>query len=248
MSKYRFFLPAILGLGLLAMNPLTAEAQRGGQGGGGHGGGGHGGSGHGGGGQGGGGFHSGGGFHGSGGFHGGGFAHGGSFARGHGGFEHHRGFFPGVGFGYGFYNPFWYGGYGSDYGTPYAYYGSPAYDDSYYSGYSGPSYVTPSYDYVSPVAPAAPANNTAELDILLPTADAQVWVDGNKMSITGSYRSFVSPPLEPGYSYTYHVTASWLENGKEVRVERTVPVGAGRISRVDFSSVRTMQQMPPAPE
>ena len=41
MSKCRFVLPAILGLGLFAINPLTAEAQRGG----GHGGGGHGGGG-----------------------------------------------------------------------------------------------------------------------------------------------------------------------------------------------------------
>jgi uncharacterized protein (TIGR03000 family) len=222
------------------MSPLLAEAQRGGHGGG-HGGGGHGG-----------GFHSSAAFHGGGhggGFHGNSF-HGGNFAHDghHGGFDHHHGFFPGVALGFGLYNPFWYGGYGYDYGSPYSYYdyyGSPTYYNSYYSA---PTYAAPSYDYVNPVTPAAPVNNTAEMDILLPTADAQVWVDGNQMSMTGTYRSFVSPPLQPGYSYTYHVAAAWMDNGREVRAERTVPVTAGQVSRLDFSSGGHALQMPAAQE
>jgi uncharacterized protein (TIGR03000 family) len=52
--------------------------------------------------------------------------------------------------------------------------------------------------------------------------------------------------LQPGKSYIYQVTAAWMENGQEVRVERTVPVSAGRSSTVDFSNVNATQRMPPA--
>jgi uncharacterized protein (TIGR03000 family) len=239
MSKYHFFLSALLGLGLMAMNPLIAEAQRG------HGGGGRGG-GHPGGGHGGGGHVPGG--HGSSfaSFHHEGFAgaHGRNFA-----FEH-RGRFDGRGRDFSFFPWFGYGYYG-----PYGYAYGPGYYDSYYGGqpyvYStSPSYVGPPYNYMGPVSsapPAAPANTTAELDVSLPVADAQVWVDGKRMPSTPStQRSFVTPPLQPGQASTYKVTAVWVENGQEMRVERTVPVSAGTTATVDFSSANTTQRVPPS--
>ena len=176
----------------------------------------------------------------------------------------HRGYYYGAGFYPGYYNSFGYGrGFGYGYEGPgyyNSYYNSPAYiSPSYdyldpgYAPYLSPSYnyvepavdsanSSPSYDYVDPIQPAAPSaplNNTAEVDVSLPRADAQVWVNGNRMSSNSSTRrSFVSPALEPGYSYSYRVSATWMENGREVRAERTVPVSAGQVSTVDFSSVR----------
>jgi len=201
----KYFLPVLVGLGLLALGPGAAEAQRGGGHGGGHGGGGHPGGGH----------------------PGGGHPGGGNFHRGGGAFFY-GGFYPG-------YAGPWYGyGYGPGY-YDYGYAVAPPV-------YQNPIYVNP----VSPVPPAAPLNNTAEIDVYLPHADAKVWVDGHAMtSGSGTQRAFMSPSLEPGYSYSYRVTATWMENGQEVRVERSVAVAPGRVSRVDFASASSAPTMPP---
>jgi uncharacterized protein (TIGR03000 family) len=99
------------------------------------------------------------------------------------------------------------------------------------------------------VAPAEPVNQTAEIDVKLPRPDATVWVDGNQMSAgSGAFRSFVSPALQPGSTYTYRITAAWMEDGQEVRMERTVPVAAGRRSLVDFTTAKTGPRMPPVQE
>ena len=63
---------------------------------------------------------------------------------------------------------------------------------------------------------------------------------------SGQKRIFTSPALESGYSYSYRVTASWMDNGQEVRLERVVPVAPGRISNVDFTRVNTVEPMPAA--
>jgi uncharacterized protein (TIGR03000 family) len=163
---------------------------------------------------------------GRGGGHGGGHGaahHGG----GHGG-GHRVGGFGGYG-AFGFYSPYFYGAY-----------------PGYYNNYSYSAYP-PSYDYVTPLVPPAPRvqpidPTVAQIDVVLPRPDAKVWVDGN---LSGAFRSFASPSLEPGYSYSYRVTASWTDNGREVRVERSVPVSPGRLATVDFTKVNTM---PPAGE
>ena len=54
---------------------------------------------------------------------------------------------------------------------------------------------------------------------------------------TIAFRSaFTTPPLEPGYSYSYTIRARWTENGRPVQQSRTVPVKAGGTTRVDFTS------------
>jgi uncharacterized protein (TIGR03000 family) len=231
------------------MSPLQATAQRGGHGGGGHGGGGHGGGGHGGGHAG--AAHVGGGGHVGVGHVGGGFNHG-NFHGG--GFNHgFRGYYP---WAFGYY-PFGYG-YGGlpyyDYGYSYSspgYYDNGYYDSGYYdSGYN--PYPSAPYRSVGSPAPAGPdesSNQAAEIDVLVPRAVSFVWIAAYEMSAgTGTERFFRSPPLQAGFSYTYRVTASWMENGQEVRVQRTVPVASGRRSVVDFSRAQPTLRMPPAPE
>src|SRR5205085_1327698 len=61
----------------------------------------------------------------------------------------------------------------------------------------------------------APADNRVHLTVTVP-ADAQVWVEDAPTTSNGTVRQFVSPPLEPGGPFTYHVRARWNENGQEV--------------------------------
>jgi uncharacterized protein (TIGR03000 family) len=75
--------------------------------------------------------------------------------------------------------------------------------------------------------------NRASITVLLPDPDAEVLVDGNKMSSTGAIRQFVSPPLEPG-QFNYEIRASWRVDGTRVTHFRTAQVSPGSRSVVDF--------------
>jgi uncharacterized protein (TIGR03000 family) len=63
-------------------------------------------------------------------------------------------------------------------------------------------------------------------------ADARLTVDGVPTSSTSSIRAFATPVLQPGHAYSYTLRAEVTRNGQTVQVERTVPVAAGRTSRV----------------
>lgn len=71
------------------------------------------------------------------------------------------------------------------------------------------------------------------LDVRVP-ANAEVMVETEKTTQTGSRRSFISPPITPGRSYVYDIKAKWMENGKEVVLTRKVDVRAGQQVVVDF--------------
>jgi len=93
---------------------------------------------------------------------------------------------------------------------------------------------------VKPVAYEAPAaggpSTSVVLKFLLPTADAELWVEGNKVDSTGRVRQYVSPPLEPGVKYAYTVEARWLQEGRKMSQTREVPVSAGDRNSVDFTA------------
>ncbi len=77
------------------------------------------------------------------------------------------------------------------------------------------------------------AGGMAYVTVLVP-ADAVVLFDGEATSLTGSTRTFISPPLEAGSKYRYEITAKWTANGKPVEKTRKVPVTAGARVTVDF--------------
>jgi uncharacterized protein (TIGR03000 family) len=136
--------------------------------------------------------------------------------------------------GYGWWGP----GYGLGYGGGYAY-------PSYGYGYSDPGII-----YERPVAPAAPAAENvppptdALLEVLVPTDDTRVWLDGYATTSRGTERRFSSPQLEAGQSYSYLVKASWITDDGQMRTaQRQVPVRAGARVVVDF----TQAPQPPAP-
>ena len=196
--------------------------------------------------RGGGGGHGGGGFH-SGGFHFGGFHTGGFHTGGfHTGGFHTGGFHTG-GFRpyyhhYGQYRNYGYYPYSSGY-YPYSLGGYSSYDDSapYSSDYSldySPDLGSGSASYPgysgSPDPPApVPADKTAHVTARLP-ADAEIWFNGAKTTLTGAVREFHTPPLTPNSQYTYEVRARWLENGHEVTQTQKIFVSAGAHVHVDF--------------
>src|SRR5687768_827607 len=59
----------------------------------------------------------------------------------------------------------------------------------------------------------AEGGREAKIRVLVPTPDAKLWFDDTLTTGTGGDRSFLSPPLEEGKTYTYRVTIVWRENG-----------------------------------
>ena len=55
----------------------------------------------------------------------------------------------------------------------------------------------------------------------------------------GADRSFASPALTPGKTYTYEVKARWMEDGQPVEQTRRVKVEANRTSTVEFGQPAT---------
>jgi uncharacterized protein (TIGR03000 family) len=76
----------------------------------------------------------------------------------------------------------------------------------------------------------------AEVDVRLPSAKAEIWFDGVKMTQTGKTRHFYTPRLEPASRYTYSVRARWEENGKTREVRRDIFLRAGDVLEVDLTS------------
>jgi uncharacterized protein (TIGR03000 family) len=73
----------------------------------------------------------------------------------------------------------------------------------------------------------------ARVTVRLP-AEAGLWFNGTRLAGSGSARTYLSPPLEPGYKYSYEIKASWPEDGREVERVKTVKVRPGGSVVVDF--------------
>jgi uncharacterized protein (TIGR03000 family) len=144
-------------------------------------------------------------------------------------------------------------GYGNAWNSPgyawgnYSNWGSPGYapptvfsSDYYFNPGSTPGYFDrapgagETYSYGARAG--AGQDNSALLNVRLPDANAQVWVEGDLTRQRGTWREYVSPPLDPNKKYTYDVRARWTENGREVERTRTVPVQANGVATVDFTA------------
>jgi uncharacterized protein (TIGR03000 family) len=63
-------------------------------------------------------------------------------------------------------------------------------------------------------------------------ADATLTVDGIKTVSTSAKRTFVSPVLQHGKTYSYSLTAEVVRDGKTVKVSQDVQVRAGEETNV----------------
>jgi uncharacterized protein (TIGR03000 family) len=84
---------------------------------------------------------------------------------------------------------------------------------------------------------AAPAErgDRASVRVMVPTREAKVWFENEATKQQGTDRIYTSPPLEKGRPYHYTIKASWLENGREITREQTVPVRAGQEVVANFT-------------
>jgi uncharacterized protein (TIGR03000 family) len=89
-----------------------------------------------------------------------------------------------------------------------------------------------------------PEQNTATINILLPSTANDIWVDGEKMPTRSTAsRVFTSPPLEPGHKYVYTVRASWPSRDRMVTQERSVVIRANAVATVDFNKPPTEKKL-----
>jgi uncharacterized protein (TIGR03000 family) len=91
-------------------------------------------------------------------------------------------------------------------------------------------------------AQTAVQQRTATIRILLPSANAQLSIDDVPTRQTGTERTFISPPLESGRSYSYTVTAIWQPNNyTTITRTRKVPVKPGQDLQVDLRQLDEKQ-------
>jgi uncharacterized protein (TIGR03000 family) len=146
---------------------------------------------------------------------------------------------PGWGYGGFGFNPYMNSGFG---------YNSMWIDPFYYSGpqfYSGfaaigdvPRMRSSLYPALAIVPAADEVDNRAHIRVLLPAADAQVWLDGKLMTETGTERRFVTPVLDSKSTYTYRVRARWRGPNGMQEDTRTISFRAGANVFVDFTRPR----------
>lgn len=99
-----------------------------------------------------------------------------------------------------------------------------------------PSYVMINIIHYSPPSTAAsPPPQPASVEVRVP-ASALLWFQGQQTEQTGERRTFTTPPLPPGQTYTYEVQARWYEKGEEVTERRQIRVVAGAKQMVDFAA------------
>jgi uncharacterized protein (TIGR03000 family) len=87
------------------------------------------------------------------------------------------------------------------------------------------------------------SSSQVALDIRVPSS-AEVFVAGEKISGTGTMRTFTSDNLTAGQTYEYKVKGKWTENGKEVVRERTVKAVPGKRTMVDLTRTVRNGQSP----
>jgi uncharacterized protein (TIGR03000 family) len=74
--------------------------------------------------------------------------------------------------------------------------------------------------------PVSTASRPSRIQISVPVANAEVWVEGTRMTSTGLTRHFVTPSLAPG-KYQYNIVVRWTEQGEIFSRTRSVSVRPG---------------------
>jgi uncharacterized protein (TIGR03000 family) len=82
--------------------------------------------------------------------------------------------------------------------------------------------------------PAAPAMARAVVHVILPDAQARVWIADHPTVSTGMERQYQSPLIATGAAYEYTVRITWMESGREVTRQRTIVVIPGQTTVADF--------------
>ena len=140
------------------------------------------------------------------------------------------------------YPPHWWGA--PMYPNPYPYRvpGMP-YPMSYRPFVPTPAQPYPSWYVPGQNTPMPFPNTTADnaelsegiIHVFVPNADAEVFLNGQKMRGSGKDRRFVTPPLEPNRTYQYFVTARLKRGDEPVTEYRKIFLDAGGYNVADFT-------------
>ncbi|HEY7313494.1 MAG TPA: TIGR03000 domain-containing protein [Gemmataceae bacterium] len=76
--------------------------------------------------------------------------------------------------------------------------------------------------------------NEATIVVHLP-AEATLTIDGQPTQSTSGTRTFTSPPLEPGKTYSYTLKAEMKRDGRPRNVKKTIDVRAGQPTEVTLN-------------
>lgn len=99
-----------------------------------------------------------------------------------------------------------------------------------------PTTQTPPEQPQSRLDPAAPRPaDRGVLEILLPSSNAVVSLDGVKVVGAGEVRALVTPVIETEHTYLYRVVATWFKDGKLTTEVREGPILPGELIVVDFA-------------
>jgi len=96
-----------------------------------------------------------------------------------------------------------------------------------------PRLATPSVSVIPTSTPVAAS--CCRVDVRLPRADAELWVNKTKTATAGAERTFETPELTDGREFRYEVEARWVRNGVAMTAARSVVVAGGRSVSVDFT-------------
>jgi heterogeneous nuclear ribonucleoprotein F/H len=87
--------------------------------------------------------------------------------------------------------------------------------------------------YTRNVGPAE--GDKARLHVALP-ADAELWLNGQRMQRKGAERDYITPPLQTGLTYAYQVRARWTQDGQPVEEAIEVKVRANKTTIVSLGT------------
>jgi uncharacterized protein (TIGR03000 family) len=82
-----------------------------------------------------------------------------------------------------------------------------------------------------------------QVDLTVPTAEAEVTVNGVALKNKGAVRTFRALQLAPNAENLFHIRIDWLADGHEQHLERDIVARTGTTVRVDLSE----QEPLPAP-
>jgi uncharacterized protein (TIGR03000 family) len=85
---------------------------------------------------------------------------------------------------------------------------------------------------------------TALINVLVPSADAELRFDNTLTTPAGTRREFVTPPLAARGSYVYNVRVTWVDDGVQRTRDKNVFVQAGDRLIVDLSTSRATYEGP----
>lgn len=83
----------------------------------------------------------------------------------------------------------------------------------------------------------------ANVRVILPDSQAVVWFGDYQTKSTGTDRVYQTPALQPG-SYNYQIKVSYVHDGQQLSLERTVAVTPGQTIVLDLSATSTALKKP----